>query len=374
MRVVVAPDKFKGSLSAAQVAAAVAAGIRSVRPDRDVVSAPVADGGDGTVDAFVAAGWERVAVRATGPTGHPHETSYARRDAAGVVELASVVGLAALPGGRPAPLQASTFGLGEVIGAARAAGVRELSVGVGGSASTDGGAGLLQALGARLTDRAGRRIGPGAAGLADLVAVDIAGLPTDVRIELAADVDNPLTGPNGAVAVFGAQKGITDPAPVQRSLQHWADLLGAATGRDLRTAPGAGAAGGTGFALLAALGAQFRPGIDVVLARTGLRDVLRDADLVITGEGSLDEQTLSGKAPVGVARAAGSATVVAVAGRNLLSVAQARAAGFAAVYPLTELQPDPVRSMRDAAALLHRIGARIATDFGPDQPASNRAR
>ncbi len=365
MRVVVAPDKFKGSLDAAGVATALATGIRRARPDWDIRIAPVADGGDGTVDAFVAAGWAPVEVATVGPTGVPRTTRYARRDTTAIIELADAVGLRALPGGRLDPLGASTFGLGTVIRAALDAGAAELVVGLGGSASSDGGAGLLQALGARLTDRSGHEIPRGAAGLAGVAMIDLTGLPPTlrtVRMELAADVDNPLLGRAGAVAVFGRQKGIDDPAPVEAALHRWADLLAAATGRDPRDTPGAGAAGGTGFALSAVARAEFRSGVDLVLGRTGLADTLRTADLVVTGEGALDEQSLAGKAPIGVARTARGVPVVAVAGRNLLTAGQAQDAGFAAVYALSELEPDPQRSIAGAGRLLETIGERIGQD------------
>jgi glycerate 2-kinase len=379
MRIVVAPDKFKGSLPAAEVAAAVAAGLRAARDDAEVITVPVADGGEGTVDAAVAAGFERMPVTAAGPDGDPVRASYARRGEVAVVELACVCGLARRPGGRRTPLTASSFGAGEVLRAALEAGARRIVLGVGGSASTDGGAGLLQALGARVLDARGEPVGPEAggrrlAGGADLDAVatlDLAGLDPRFRsggasLTLAADVDNPLTGPDGAAQVYGPQKGASpaEVAQLDDGLRRWADVVAAAVGKDWSQAPGAGAAGGVGFAALAVLGARLRPGIELVLELTGFVSRLAGADLVITGEGSLDAQSLAGKAPVGVARAAArlGVPVVAVAGRNTLTADELAAAGIAAVYPLTGLEPDLARCHTEAAGLLRRAGQMIAHD------------
>jgi glycerate kinase len=369
MKIVVAPDKFKGSLPATKVAAAIAAGLHAGRPGAEVVTIPVADGGEGTVDAAVAAGYERVPVTAAGPAGDPVRASYARRGEVAVVELAGVCGLARLPGGRPAPLSASSFGAGEVLRAALEAGARRIILGVGGSASTDGGAGLLQALGARVLDTSGEPVRPGGAGLREVAALDLTGLhralyPADII--LAADVDNPLTGPDGAAEVYGPQKGASpaEVAALDAGLRRWAAVVAAAVGRDWSGTPGAGAAGGVGFAALAVLGATRRPGIELVLDLAGFETALDGADLVITGEGSLDAQSLAGKTPVGVARAAArrGIAVVAVAGRSTLREAELAAAGIAAVYPLTDLEPDLERCRAEADRLLRRTGQMIARD------------
>ncbi|MGH3198235.1 MAG: glycerate kinase [Streptosporangiaceae bacterium] len=372
MRIVIAPDKFKGSLPATQVAAAIAAGLRAARPEAELVTIPVADGGEGTVDAAVAAGFERVPVTAAGPTGDPVRASYARRGEVAVVELASVCGLARLPGGRREPLTASSFGAGEVLRAALEAGARRIILGVGGSASTDGGAGLLQALGARMLDARGEPIGRGlGAGpaLRDVAALDLTGLHPALRsaeLTLAADVDNPLTGPDGAAEVYGPQKGASpaEVAVLAAGLRHWAAVVASATGTDWSLAPGSGAAGGVGFAARAVLGARSRPGIGLVLDLAGFDAALADADLVITGEGSLDPQSLAGKAPVGVARAAArlGIPVVAVAGRSTLTADELAAARITAVYPLSDLEPDPERCRAEAGPLLRRAGQMIARD------------
>jgi glycerate kinase len=369
MKIVIAPDKFKGSLAADQVAAAIAAGLRAELPAAELVTIPVADGGDGTVDAAVAAGFERVPVAVEGPTGEPVPASYARRGEVAVVELACACGLMRLPGGRPEPLTASSFGAGQMLAAALEAGARRIIFGVGGSASTDGGAGLLQALGARVLDARGAPLARGGAPLRDVAALDLAGLHPALRecsVILATDVLNPLTGPDGAAEVYGPQKGAS-PAQVSElasGLRRWAAVVAEATGADWSQAPGAGAAGGVGFAALAVLGAEPRPGIGLVLDLVKFDAALDGAALVITGEGSLDVQTLEGKAPLGVAQAAArrGIPVVAVAGRNTLTERQLAAAGIAAVYPLSDLEPDPARSSAEASVLLRRVGQDLARD------------
>lgn len=356
--VLIAPDKFKGSLSAPQVAAHVAAGLRRAVSAIDVREVPIADGGDGTLDAALAAGFERVPVTASGPTGEPVATGYARRGDTAVVELADVSGLARLPG-RRVPLTATSYGTGEVIRAALDGGCRTIVLGLGGSACTDGGAGMVAALGMRLLDTHGDELGPGGAALALLDTVDSTGLHpglAEAEIVVASDVDNPLLGEHGAAAVYGPQKGAS-AAQVERldaALARWAEVLGA---QDVATRAGAGAAGGVGFAALALLGAVMRPGIEYLLDLVGFHGHLADASLVVTGEGSLDEQTLRGKAPAGVAAAARAAgvPVVAVAGRCLLSDEALTAAGFAGACALTDLEPDPRRCVAEAGPLLERL-------------------
>jgi glycerate kinase len=366
--VLVAPDKFKGSLTAEQVATAIAEGIHDVLPNQAVRTVPVADGGDGTVEAAIAAGFTQLNVAAHGPTGQPIDAVIAVRDGIAVVETAAACGLVRLPGGQLAPMTATSFGAGELVRAALAAGCRTIVLGVGGSASTDGGAGMLQALGAGVFDAAGVALPHGGGALADVNSIDLStmdGRLIGAEIVLACDVDNPLLGANGAAATFGPQKG-ADPTQVDqldRGLARWAKILTAATGRDVADKPGAGAAGGIGYAALAGLGAIRRPGIELLLELVGFDEQLADAQLVITGEGSLDEQTLHGKAPAGVAVRAAEIPVVAVAGRSLLSAERLAEAGIAAVYPLSDLEPDPTRSMANAAQLVRQIGARIARDW-----------
>jgi glycerate kinase len=370
VHVVVAPDKFKGSLTAREVAERVAAGIGAVDPGVTVVRVPVADGGDGTVDAALAAGYERVPLRATGPTGEPVDTAYAVRDDVAVVEMADVSGLRLLPPDRLAPLTATSYGVGEVVAAALDRGARHVVLGIGGSASTDGGAGMLEALGVRLFDAGGSPLPRGGGALADLARVDLSGLHPAVaqaRIVVACDVDNPLLGPRGAAAVYGPQKGASpdDVTNLDAALAHWADLVDAATGRtDVRDRAGAGAAGGVGYAAMAVLGAELEPGIGLVLDLVRFADHLPGADLVITGEGSLDEQTLNGKAPAGVAAAAAKAgvPVVTVSGRLALDRAQLQAAGIEAAYALTDIEPDVRRCLADAGPLLERLANTLARE------------
>ncbi|HEX3198405.1 MAG TPA: glycerate kinase [Propionibacteriaceae bacterium] len=370
MRVVVAPDKFKGSLTAAEVADAVASGFLVVVPDADVVRVPIADGGDGTVAAALSSGFTAVPVDASGPTGERRSATYARHDHQAIVELAGVCGLDLLPNRRADPLGASTYGLGQVLAHAITHGTTDIVLGIGGSASTDGGAGMVQALGARLLDEQGRDLPLGGAALQELASLDLTELKQtvgDVQIVVASDVDNPLLGPRGAAAVFGPQKGASpaDVAQLERALAVWARRVAEATGTDLAGRAGAGAAGGTGFAALALLNAELRPGIELLLDWLDFDHALVGADLVITGEGSLDEQSLAGKAPVGVAQAAARAgvTTVAVAGRSLLSDERLRSAGISRVYTLADLEPDVDKSIANAAALLHETGQRLAGDW-----------
>jgi glycerate kinase len=329
----------------------------------------VADGGDGTVDAAVAAGLERVPVTVDGPTGEPVHTSYARRGEVAVIELAGACGLMRLPGGRLAPLAASSFGCGQVLAAALEAGARRIILGVGGSASTDGGTGLLQALGARVFGARGEPLGRGGAALRDVAALDLAGLHPALRggsVTLATDVANPLTGPDGAAEVYGPQKGASPEQVIELAsgLRRWAAVVAEATGTDWSRAPGSGAAGGVGFAALAVLGAQARPGIELVLELADFDAALDGAALVVTGEGSLDTQTLAGKAPAGVAGAAArrGIPVVAVVGRSTLTEGQLATIGISRVYPLSDLEPDPARSSAEASALLQRVGQTLARE------------
>ncbi|MBF6172033.1 glycerate kinase [Nocardia blacklockiae] len=366
-RIVLAPDKFKGSATAAEVADALAAGIRRVRPDAELRRVPVADGGEGTVAAAVSAGFDRVTVEVSGPTGSPVRAAFAHNGSVAVVEAAAACGLARLPGGTPAPLTAGSTGVGELLRAALDTGCRTLVLGVGGSACTDGGAGMLTGLGAALLDADGRAAGPGGGGLTDIAYLDLHRLDPRIRavdLVLASDVDHPLLGNTGAATVFGPQKGASagEVAALEAGLAHWARLVHRRTGFDAADRPGAGAAGGIGFAALAVLGARRTGGIDIMLDLVGFDRALSGADLVITGEGSIDAQTLHGKAPAGVAARAARAGVptVAVAGRLLLDEHHLRSAGFTATYPLTDLEPDPDRCQRHASRLLTRQGEHIA--------------
>ncbi|HKB30708.1 MAG TPA: glycerate kinase [Streptosporangiaceae bacterium] len=373
--VVVAPDKFKGTLTAPQVAAHVAAGLRRGCPGVRVVTLPVADGGDGTVDSAVAAGYRRVQAVVAGPTGEPVSAAFAIHGAAAIIEAAEACGLRRLPGGTPAPLTATSHGVGELIIAAVRAGARRIVLGLGGVACTDGGAGLVQALGGRLLDREGAPLPPGGAALRELDRLDLGGFwargavtaPARPGVIAACDVDNRLLGPGGAAAVYAPQKGATphDVAILEDGIAHWADVAEHALGHRYRDLPGSGAAGGLGFAALAFLGASMRRGIDVLLERLDFARQIQGARLVVTGEGSLDAQTLRGKAPAGVARAAAAAgvPVAAVAGVATLGGGDLRRLGVAAVYTLASIQPDLRRCMTDPGPLVEDLAERLAHDW-----------
>ncbi|MER6411339.1 glycerate kinase [Streptomyces humidus] len=368
----VAADKFKGSLTAVEVAERVTAGLRRAVPDIEVTALPVADGGDGTVAAAVAAGFERREVRVQGPLGHEVTAAFAVRGDTAVVEMAEASGLQRLPAGVLAPLTASTYGSGELLRAALDEGARTIVFGVGGSATTDGGAGMLSALGARFLDADGEPVTPGGGGLADLGRADLSELDprlSTVELVLASDVDNPLTGPKGAAAVYGPQKGASpdDVGTLDAALAHYAKVLETEVGpraAECAVAPGAGAAGGIGYGALLA-GARFRAGIEVMLDVLGFAAALEPAELVITGEGSLDEQTLHGKAPAGVAAAARAAgkEVVAVCGRLALPPEALGRAGIRRAYPLTDAEPDLAKCISDAGPILERVAERIGRDF-----------
>lgn len=370
--VLIAPDKFKGSLTAAQVAEAVSAGVSRVS-DATIIRIPVADGGDGTVDAAVAAGYTRVPVTASGPTGQPVATSYARKGDRAVIEMADVCGLVRLPDRRRQPMTATSRGLGEVMAAALDAGCTELVIGVGGSASTDGGAGMAAALGAALLDSRGEPVDDGGSSLAQVAGLDVSDLRVrlhGIAVTVACDVDNPLLGPAGAAAVYGPQKGASPQqvTELDAALTHWADVVETVSGATHRYLPGAGAAGGVGFGAVSLLEATIASGTDLLLELVGFTTAVQQlspSDLVITGEGSLDEQTLHGKAPAGVAAAAvrHGVPVVAVCGQNTLDQARLDAAGVEATYALVDIEPSRQRCFEAAASLLQRVGAQVAAEY-----------
>lgn len=321
MKLVIAPDSFKESISAERVALAIAAGWREVFAEADIRLCPMADGGEGTVEAVLSAtGGERRELQVCGPLGIPVTAHWGwlpdERQA--VIEMAAASGLHwVAPDQRDARVT-TTYGTGELVLAALEAGARRIILGIGGSATNDGGAGLLEALGARLLNEEGQPIDRGGAALTDLQRIELAGLDTRLaatEIIIAADVDNPLCGPHGASHVFGPQKGASADQVEQldHALSHFADVMAAALGQDYRDVPGVGAAGGLGFAARAVLGARFRPGIELVAELSGLAEAVQGADLVITGEGRLDGQSLHGKTPVGVARIARAAGVPVIA-------------------------------------------------------------
>ena len=312
MRVVIAPDSFKGSVTALGVAQAMERGVRAVFPDAEVRQVPIADGGEGTVEALVTATRGRLEERTVrGPFGEPVRARWGvlGDGQTAVIEMAAASGLPLVPKDRRDPRVTSTYGTGELVRAALEAGLTKLVIGIGGSATNDGGTGLARALGVRFLDAAGAELPEGGAALGRLARIDLAGLDSrlaSAEILVACDVDNPLTGPRGASAVYGPQKGATPQmvAELDAALGHYARVAQAATGRDVALHPGAGAAGGLGAGLLFFTPARLRPGVDIVLETTGFVELVRGADLVLTGEGRTDFQTAMGKAPVGVAQAA----------------------------------------------------------------------
>jgi glycerate kinase len=371
---VVAPDKFKGSLTAQDAALAIERGIRSAWPNREVVRLPMADGGEGTVDVFLASGWERVSTRVRGPLGDDVDAAFALSRASeprAVVEMAAASGLALLQRARYDPLRASTFGTGELVREALARGARGVIVGLGGSATCDGGAGFLTALGARLLDEDGRDIEPGGAALERLASIDLRGLDArlrGVRFVGAADVDAPLLGARGASLCFARQKGASpaDVARLERALARFADVAAASLGVDARDDTGTGAAGGLGFALRAFVGASLEPGVEIVADARDLSGLLEGASWCFTGEGSLDAQTLAGKTVLGVAaraRAAGARTV-AFAGRVERPAAVALAELGVRVVPIAEPSLALAESIARGGELLERAAARIARELG----------
>jgi glycerate 2-kinase len=370
VHVVIAPDSFKGSLPADRVAEAVADGLLRVRPDVEVVLRPIADGGEGTVAAALRAGYQARTATVGGPDGRPVEAAFAVDGTTAVLELASAAGLGQLE--ELAPTTATTRGVGELLLAALDAGARQLVVGLGGSATTDGGAGLLQALGVRLLDADGRDIGPGGAGLAALDRIDAGARDPrldEVSVQVASDVDNPLTGPRGAAAVYGPQKGARPDqvAALDAALARFAAVVRRDLGVQLEGRPAMGAAGGTAAGIAAVLRSTVVPGAGLVCDLVGLDEVLAGAALAITGEGALDEQTLHGKAPAEVAARARSAGVpcLAVAGVVRLAEDRWRAAGLVGAHGLAEVEPDVARCLAEPARLLAELAARVVPPHLP---------
>src|SRR5215218_5957309 len=358
MRVVVAPARFEGSLGAGRAAAAIEHGLRRARPDAEVLRVPVGDGGPGTLEALLAAGFERVPVAATGPAGEPVAAAIAVDGARAFVEPSEASGLGRRPGGRPAPLAATTRGTGKLLRAALDLGARRIVVGTGGDVAGDGGAGMAAALGARLLDREGAELPPGGAALLRLAGIDRSGLDPRlgaVRVTVACDLDIRLVGPEGA-AQAGGRAGGAGPDEVlllDSALRRYARVLADDLGLDLAGSPGAGAGGG--------LGAGLRPGIEPVLELVGFERAVDGADLVVTGEGRLDARSLAAGAPLGVARAAGAhgVPVVALAGAVEVADRELRAAGFEEGHALLELEPDPDRVLAEAGPLLERLAERV---------------
>ncbi len=324
MKIVIAPQGFKGNLSALQVAQAIVSGIKRVLPDAVTTIKPMADGGEGTVQALVDATRGKIMTKeVTGPLGGRVTAHWGLLSdkVTGVIEMAAASGLPLVPTEKRNPLVTTTYGTGELILAALESGCRKLIIGIGGSATNDGGAGMAQALGAKLVDSKGAALPFGGAALADLERIDVATLDARLansEVLIASDVTNPLCGAQGASAVYGPQKGATPRmvAQLDAALAHYADVIQRDLGVEVKDVPGAGAAGGLGAGLIAFLKAKVIPGIDVVIQTSGLVDNLKDADLVFTAEGKIDSQTAYGKVPTGVAKKAKEfgLPVIAIAG------------------------------------------------------------
>jgi len=372
MKVVIAPNTFKGSLSAPEAAAAIARGVREAFPDAEVVEVPVADGGDGTVEALVSAHrGEYRTVEVEGPLGDPVQATYGLIEAGrtGVVELASASGLTLIPAERRDPRKASTYGFGQLLEAVRAAGVERIIAGIGGSATNDGGVGMAQALGYRLLDSAGADLPRGGAALARLARIDSSGFDPawrSVKVMVACDVTNPLTGPLGASAVYGPQKGADEAAirELDAALANFAAVIERELGKKVADVPGAGAAGGAGAGLIAFLDATLVPGATLVVGASGFDAKLKDADLVITGEGQADAQTGYGKAPGEVAKRAKAARipVLLIAGSKGPGWEALRGLGVTAVVTLDEEGDNLQQLMRDAGQLLTQTAARACKE------------
>lgn len=342
MKIVIAPDSYKESLSALDVATAIEQGFREVYPDAEYVKLPVADGGEGTVEAMVAATQGcRIEVTVTGPLGEPVEAFYGLSgdEQCAFIEMAAASGLESVPTAQRNPLLTTSWGTGELIRHALDAGVTQIIIGIGGSATNDGGAGMVQALGAKLLTKDNQQIAPGGGALDSLARIDVSKLDKRLvgcRIDVACDVTNPLTGPHGATAVFGPQKGATAEmiARLDQALAHFAEIIHRDLDLDVLTLEGGGAAGGMGAGLYAFCGAKLRPGIEIVTDALHLADIVADADLVITGEGRIDSQTIHGKVPVGVARVAKryNLPVIGIAGSLTADVGVVHQHGLDAVF------------------------------------------
>lgn len=386
MRIIVAPDSYKGSLSAVAVAEAMEAGILSVFPGAQVHKVPIADGGEGTVEAFITAtGGRMMNQTVRDPLGNSIEAYWGilGDGETAVIEMAAASGLPLVPPDKRDPRITTTYGTGQLIKAALEQGIRKLIIGIGGSATNDGGAGMAQALGARFLNKDGQEIPYGGAALADLAKIDLTNMDprlAETAISVACDVDNPLCGAKGASAVYGPQKGATPAlvAQLDQALKQFATVAKAATGRDVAEYPGAGAAGGLGAGLLFFTNAQLRPGVELILDITDFESIVQGASLVITGEGATDFQTAFGKAPVGVAKIASQYQVPTLClsgtlGQGCETVLQQGIAGLMSITPrplsLEECLNSAQELVQDAAARLCqtlRVGMKIEAAFGKE--------
>ena len=344
MKVVVAIDSLKGSLSSIEAGMAIRDGILAAKPDAEVIVKPLADGGEGTTDALIEGmNGKRIDLTVTGPMHTPVDAyyGYLADSHTAVMEMASAAGITLVPAEEKNPLLATSYGVGEMMNDALQKGCRNFIIGIGGSATNDGGIGMLKALGVRFLDENGEDAGEGGQALARVEQIDVSGLNPllkECQIQVACDVNNPLCGENGSTYVYGPQKGVTEDRKKQldEDMAHFARITSKTLGNDYLDTPGAGAAGGLGFAFLSYIGAALTPGIELILNAVGLEQELSDADVVVTGEGCLDFQTAMGKAPVGVARLAKKyhAKVIAFAGSVTKEASACNKEGIDAFFPI----------------------------------------
>jgi glycerate kinase len=359
MKIVIAPDSFKGSASSSDIATWIESGIHSVIPDCETVKIAIGDGGEGSLDAVVGAGFTAIKCEVLGPVGNRVTAQIAINGDTAFIEMAQASGLSQLPGGVKSALTASSFGTGQLILEALNRGASRIILGVGGTATTDAGAGALQALGAKLLDSDGNDIAPGGAALSGCAHIDTSGIDprfAKVSFTLASDVTNPLLGPEGAAHVFAPQKGATlnDVEVLEQSLAHFASIVGA----DFDSMPGAGAAGGFGFMAYAFLNAQAKSGIDVILDLVGFDSHLAGADYVITGEGKFDSQSVKGKAPWGILQRAQTLKIPTFLVCGDADIQQG--SHFTEIFTLTSLESDIEKCISNPAPLVTQLGAKIA--------------
>ncbi|TFW31959.1 glycerate kinase [Massilia horti] len=371
MKIVIAPDSFKESLSAMDVATAIEGGFREIFPNAEYVKKPMADGGEGTVQAMIdATGGRKIECQVTGPLGEQVAGFYGLTggdDPVAVIEMAAASGLELVPPQSRNPATTTSFGTGELIRHALDAGARKFVLGVGGSATNDGGAGMVQALGVRLLDAQGAELAYGGGELARLDRIDVSGLDARIRdctFEIASDVSNPLVGPQGASAIFGPQKGAT-PEMVEQldaNLRHYAKVLDRDLGRDVAQVEGAGAGGGIAAAMLVFFNGRLRPGSEIVAEAIGLDAAIRDADLVITGEGRIDSQTINGKTPIGVTRVAQrhGKPVIGIGGCLAPNASVVHEHGIDAIFAAVNCPCTVQEALAAASANLHSAGRNIA--------------
>ena len=371
MKVVVAIDSLKGSLSSIEAGMAIRDGVLAAKPDAEIIVKPLADGGEGTTDALIEGmNGKRIDLTVTGPMGTPVNAyyGYLADSHTAVMEMASAAGITLVPAAEKNPLLATSFGVGEVMNDALQKGCRNFIIGIGGSATNDGGIGMLKALGVRFLDENGEDAGEGGQALAKVTQIDVSGLNPllkECHIQVACDVNNPLCGENGSTYVYGPQKGVTEDMkkPLDEDMAHFAMVTSETLGNDYHDTPGAGAAGGLGFAFLSYIGATLTPGIELILDAVRLEQELPNADIVVTGEGCLDFQTAMGKAPVGVARLAKKyhAKVIAFAGSVTKEASACNKEGIDAFFPILrsvctlEEAMDPANARANLTATVEQV-------------------